>query len=370
MKVDDIGNNKIVRENKESEEKNMSYTKEQSNNIHEARNDVELSEIYMLQRKRDTKGMKKNSEGERQNNVIDKVVTRKEYREWIEDLHARFMQVVHQLGFPKEIVEVMNLPGLTRMQVASHLQVQPHYLNINDNSFNNPFLSPQTNVTGELQQHGPLFGMLGSQGLQDSIIGNTNFGPAMTLNNEDNLTEKNYNFDLNVAEGATYSGSRIVAMMSDTYVENVTINGLGETNTNANSQQYVSEPIMSGPRNIVVASYENNVVGSNSNEKENSDAYLNFNNMDYLFQNIRPSGANLPNEQGNEFDQVYSDNQNLGPPSANLPNQQDSEFDQVYFDDQNLGPPSANLPNEHDSEFDQVYSDDQVTGASAPDSQE
>uniref|UniRef100_M1DFT1 OJ1695_H09.29 gene product (ISS) n=1 Tax=Solanum tuberosum TaxID=4113 RepID=M1DFT1_SOLTU len=211
----------------------MSYTKEQSNNIHEAENDVELSEIYMLQRKRDTKGMKKNNEGERQNNVIDKVVTRKEYREWTEDLHARFMQVVHQLGegrcFPKEIVEVMSLPGLTRMQVASHLQ---------------------------------------------------------------------------------------------------------ETNTNANSQQYVGEPIMSGPRNIVVASHENYVVGSNYNEKENSDAYLNFNNMDYLFQNLGPSGANLPNEQGNEFDQVYSDNQNLGPPSANLPNEHDSEFDQVYSDDQ------------------------------------
>ncbi|KAK4710115.1 hypothetical protein R3W88_004628 [Solanum pinnatisectum] len=94
--------------------------------------------------------------------------------------------------------------------------------------------------------------MLGSQGLQDSIIGNTNFWPAMTLNNEDNHTEKNYNFDLNLSQGATYSGSRIVsstyieenaiinnynlnviadnvttysssAMISDTYVENVTI---------------------------------------------------------------------------------------------------------------------------------------------------
>ncbi|KAH0696356.1 hypothetical protein KY290_013723 [Solanum tuberosum] len=146
--------------------------------------------------------------------------------------------------------------------------------------------------------------------------------------------------------------------MSDTYVENGTINGLGATNTNANSQQYVGEPIMSGARNIFVASYENYVIGSNSSEKENSDAYLNFNNMDYLFQNLGPLNANLPNEQGNEFDQ------NLGPPSANLPNQQDNEFDQ------NLGPPSANLPNEQDSEFDQVYSDDQVTGAPAPNSQE
>ncbi|KAG5620892.1 hypothetical protein H5410_006110 [Solanum commersonii] len=70
-------------------------------------------------------------------------------------------------------------------------QVQPHYLSIN-NSFNNSCLSPQTNVSGGLQQqHEPLFEMLGSQGLQYSIIGNINFRPAMTLNNEDNHTKKN-----------------------------------------------------------------------------------------------------------------------------------------------------------------------------------
>ncbi|KAH0640910.1 hypothetical protein KY285_037496 [Solanum tuberosum] len=330
MKFVDISTNNIVGENKEPEEKNVSYTKEQSNNIHEAGNDVVLSGKYTLQRKRGTKNMKENNEVERQNNVIDTIVRRKDYREWTEDLHARFMQVVHQLGegrcYPKKILEVMNLPGLTRMQVANHLQ-----------------------------------------GLQDSIIGNTNFRSGMTLNNGDNHTKKNYNFDLNVTQGAIYSSSRIVsstyignaiinnynlnvlvdnvttysssAMMSDTYVGNITINGLGATNVNANSQQHVGEPIMSGPRNTDVASYENYVEGSNSNEKENCDAYLNFNNMDYLFQN-------------------------LGPPSANLPNEQDSEFDQVYSDDQNLGPPSANLPNEQDTEFDQVYSDDQVAGAS------
>ncbi|WMV14596.1 hypothetical protein MTR67_007981 [Solanum verrucosum] len=317
MKVDDVGNNKIVRENKESEEKNMSYSKERSNNIHEARNDVELSEIYMLQRKRGTKGMKKNNEGERQNNAIDKVVKRKEYREWTEDLHARFMQAIHQLGegrcFPKEIVEVMSLPGLTRMQVASHLQ--------------------------------------GATYSGSRIVSSISIGNAII---------NNYNLNVIADNVTTYSSS---AMISDTYVENVTINGLGATNTNANSQQYVGERIMSCARNIFVASYENYVVGSNSNEKENSDAYLNFNNMDCLFQNLGPPNANLPNEQGNEFDQVYSDDQNLGPPSANLPNQQDNEFDQVYSDDQNLGPPSANVPNEQDSEFDQVYSDDQVSAS-------
>ncbi|KAK6794627.1 hypothetical protein RDI58_008080 [Solanum bulbocastanum] len=55
MKVNMISNNNIVGENKEFEEKNMSYSKEQNNNIHEARKDVALSGKYKLQRKRGTK---------------------------------------------------------------------------------------------------------------------------------------------------------------------------------------------------------------------------------------------------------------------------------------------------------------------------
>ncbi|KAK4734697.1 hypothetical protein R3W88_008958 [Solanum pinnatisectum] len=98
MKVNMISNNNIVGENKEFEEKNVSYSKEQNNNIHKARKDVALSGKYTLQRKRGTKGMKQNNEGERQNNVIDKIVRRKDYREWTKDLHATFMQAVRQLG--------------------------------------------------------------------------------------------------------------------------------------------------------------------------------------------------------------------------------------------------------------------------------
>lgn len=64
---------------------------------------------------------------------------------------------------------------------------------------------------------------------------------------------------------------------------------------------------MSDSRNIVVTSYENYVGESTTNEKENCDAYFNFNNVGYPFQNLGPLALNLPNEQGNEFDQVYSD---------------------------------------------------------------
>ncbi|GER45043.1 two-component response regulator ARR2 [Striga asiatica] len=55
------------------------------------------------------------------NNVKGKMCT-----EWTQELHAKFMAVVDELGegkcFPKDILELMNVPGLTRMQVASHLQ--------------------------------------------------------------------------------------------------------------------------------------------------------------------------------------------------------------------------------------------------------
>ncbi|KAH6757794.1 hypothetical protein C2S52_023284, partial [Perilla frutescens var. hirtella] len=53
-------------------------------------------------------------------------VRRKMCTEWTQELHAKFMNAIEQLGegrcFPKEILEMMNEPGLTRMQVASHLQ--------------------------------------------------------------------------------------------------------------------------------------------------------------------------------------------------------------------------------------------------------
>ncbi|KAG5536143.1 hypothetical protein RHGRI_023809 [Rhododendron griersonianum] len=46
--------------------------------------------------------------------------------EWTDELHRKFMAAVDHLGegrcYPKEILELMNVPGLTRMQVASHLQ--------------------------------------------------------------------------------------------------------------------------------------------------------------------------------------------------------------------------------------------------------
>ncbi|KAI3741265.1 hypothetical protein L1987_58936 [Smallanthus sonchifolius] len=45
---------------------------------------------------------------------------------WTKEMHQKFLEAVTQLGedkaFPKKIVELMNVPGLTRANVASHLQ--------------------------------------------------------------------------------------------------------------------------------------------------------------------------------------------------------------------------------------------------------
>ncbi|XP_055814069.1 putative two-component response regulator ARR13 [Solanum dulcamara] len=257
MNVDDIGKNSIFGENEEQlrEKKNVCNTEEQDNYINEVENDVLLNEKCKLSRKRGRKNMKEINEGESQSSDIHKIVMQKNYIEWTDDLHAKFMEAVQQLGegrcYPKEILEVMNVPGLTRMQIASHLQrntdqtqrrpkfpfptlntnknfvrggssiqqqfyrpqlpIQSHYLDI-CNPFNNPFLLAQNNVVGRIQQqHGPSFGMLNSQGLQGPITENTNYRSGLALNSGDNHTQSDYNLDLNVAHGEIYLGSEIMS---------------------------------------------------------------------------------------------------------------------------------------------------------------
>ncbi|KAM3340968.1 hypothetical protein P3S68_028603 [Capsicum galapagoense] len=176
-----------------------------------------------IKREKAREGFKNNK------NQMNKIVKRKNCTEWTEALHAKFMEAIQLLGegrcYPKEILEVMNVPDLTRMQVASHLQkcrpndwrspegrkylhgplespfqqhfyrpqlhVQSPYLS-NFNPFSNPFLSIQNTISGGLQQQQQqrsLFGMLYSQGLQGPIIKNNN-----------------YRYDV-VINRATYSGS-------------------------------------------------------------------------------------------------------------------------------------------------------------------
>ncbi|PWA45850.1 two-component response regulator ARR14 [Artemisia annua] len=58
------------------------------------------------------------------NDVYD--IMKRNHIEWTKELHTKFISVTRQLGegrcYPMEILKLMNVPGLTRMQVASHLQ--------------------------------------------------------------------------------------------------------------------------------------------------------------------------------------------------------------------------------------------------------
>ncbi|KAF5951035.1 hypothetical protein HYC85_013028 [Camellia sinensis] len=51
---------------------------------------------------------------------------------WTVDLHQKFVKAVNQIGFdkvgPKKILDLMNIPRLTRENVASHLQKYRLYL--------------------------------------------------------------------------------------------------------------------------------------------------------------------------------------------------------------------------------------------------
>ncbi|KAK4731323.1 hypothetical protein R3W88_024311 [Solanum pinnatisectum] len=337
-------------------------------NIDEAENDVISNEKYKLKRKRGRKNMKETNEGKFQSTAINKIVMQKDCKEWTNDLHAKFMKVVQELGegrcYPKEILEVIihDVPDLTWMQVASHLQkcrrndwrapeerkhirqpssqgssndskkkstfqkygimpqtqrgtnfpistlntnqnfargessiqqqlycpqhrVQPSYLNFIDQFNISFFLAQNYAGDGLQQQHRPLFEMLGSQGLQDSIIGNTNYSPALEFDSENHHNISDFSLDLN------YNLNVNANKVSDTYVGSVTFNELGVANTNF--QQYFGEPNMSNPSSIIGASYVNDVEGSDSNKKENCIVYFDFNNMDYLFHNHGPSSSNI-----------------------------------------------------------------------------
>ncbi|XP_049378164.1 two-component response regulator ARR2-like [Solanum stenotomum] len=255
--VDDTDEINVVRENEEQprEKKIVANAEEQKYNIDEVEND--------------------------------------DCREWTNDLHSKFMKAVQELGegrcYPKEILEVMihDVPDLTQMQVASHLQKcrrndwrapqkRKHIRQSSSQGSSNDSKQKTQNYAGDgIQQHGALFEMLGSQGLQDPIIENTNYSPALEFDSENhhNHNISDFSFDLNVAHGETYSncgtfGTEIrnatinkyslnvnADKVSDSYVGSATFNELGVANTNF--QQYIGEPNMSNPSSIIGASYVN-----------------------------------------------------------------------------------------------------------------
>ncbi|KAH0651710.1 hypothetical protein KY284_031622 [Solanum tuberosum] len=383
---------------------------EQGNDIHETTNDVVSNEKSKLRRK---KGRKLTEEEKSQSSATEVIIRRKTRIIWTADLHDKFQEAVNKLNdgrcFPSDILEAMNVPGLTRYQVASHLQkcrnntwkaprkrksscrqlgissslgifetttshvkmnvtnlqqqetqrspetpflpnfaggesstlqevyVDPQYLNPFDTT--PPLLS--NNVAGLQQQGGPISELWGFQGsniglefnngihhaqndyaldvatvpdtnitnltinglgvantnfqqhigeLQGSNIGSVDYTPGLEFNNGIHHTQNDYALD--------------VATVPDTNISNATI---GEQILVANNdfQQHIGEQNMA--QHIVTTSPVSDTQGSESSEMMDYDAYFDFDNLNFLFQNNEPPSFDLLNEHDSLFDQVYSD---------------------------------------------------------------
>ncbi|XP_047168137.1 two-component response regulator ARR2-like [Vigna umbellata] len=171
------------------------------------------------------KGSKKRRDEEEEGDERDDSSTLKKPRVvWSVELHQQFMAAVNQLGIdkavPKKILELMNVPGLTRENVASHLQKYRLYLrrlsgvSQQQGNLTNSFISSQeatfgaTSINGIDLQTLSVAGQLPAQSLaklQAVALGRTTSkaGVSMPLSDQKNL----FSFEsprLRFAEGSLH----------------------------------------------------------------------------------------------------------------------------------------------------------------------
>ncbi|GMH18879.1 hypothetical protein Nepgr_020720 [Nepenthes gracilis] len=106
------------------------------------------------------KNSKRKGEDEEGEERDDATTLKKPRVVWSVELHQQFVAAVNQLGIdkavPKKILELMNVPGLTRENVASHLQKYRLYLrrvsgvSQHQGGLNNSFIGPQDASFGAL----------------------------------------------------------------------------------------------------------------------------------------------------------------------------------------------------------------------------
>ncbi|XP_028213071.1 two-component response regulator ORR26-like isoform X2 [Glycine soja] len=103
--------------------------------IHLMRNGSELSDDGNLFAVEDVTSSKKRKDADSKHDdkeCLDPSSTKKARVVWSVDLHQKFVKAVNQIGFdkvgPKKILDLMNVPWLTRENVASHLQKYRLYL--------------------------------------------------------------------------------------------------------------------------------------------------------------------------------------------------------------------------------------------------
>ncbi|KAI5446494.1 hypothetical protein KIW84_014360 [Lathyrus oleraceus] len=165
---------------------------------------------------------------------------------WSIELHQQFMAVVNQVGLdkavPKKIMEMMNVPGLTRENVASHLQKYRLYLrrlsgvSQQQSNLNNPFMSSQesifasTSINGiDLQTLSPA-GQLSNQSLAKLQAAGLRFG-------EGHLQHMNSNKPMNFLHG-------IPTNMEPKQFANLhqSVQSFGSTNTRVNASATPRSP--------------------------------------------------------------------------------------------------------------------------------
>ncbi|CAI9757711.1 unnamed protein product [Fraxinus pennsylvanica] len=240
-------------------------------------------------------------ECESEKQIINNGVKRKVCTEWTQGLHEKFMDAVGQLGegrcFPKEILEVMDVPGLTRTQVASHLQ----------KCRNNNWRAPEERKS---QQNNAPADSTNIDGLGHKEP--RRFGSMPQLSKNTSLIKEH----------------RETGQSSDIYTANENPNddrsGLENINIAPiiNSQQLYHENFLSGASN------------SSSNPRYPSDDFFSFPDTDCQTQNFSGTlqgGGMIMNQKTCQkalrFDQVYHEqsHQNSAVPSVETRSHMSSE---------------------------------------------
>ncbi|KAL6520718.1 hypothetical protein OROMI_032278 [Orobanche minor] len=161
--------------------------------------------------------------------------------EWTRELHEKFMAAVKQLGdgrcFPKDILELMNVPGLTRMQVASHLQKCRHgWQPSNERQGRRPKASKSSNSSIPTQTRTKKYGIIprlvrgslpqfpstnNEQSVQMAASSNNSMGVMSTPNFVDhtlnNMTQQG-TWDITVSDENVISGKYDRGLPSDASV--------------------------------------------------------------------------------------------------------------------------------------------------------
>ncbi|XP_043805523.1 two-component response regulator ARR11 isoform X2 [Manihot esculenta] len=138
--------------------------------IQMTRNGLDQSSDGHLLCGEDLTSVKKRKEAENKHDDKDpgdSSSTKKARVVWSVDLHQKFVKAVNQIGFdigPKKILDLMNVPWLTRENVASHLQKYRLYLSRLQKENDT-----KTSVGGGKHSDSPSRDSAGSFGIQNSI---------------------------------------------------------------------------------------------------------------------------------------------------------------------------------------------------------